>query len=568
MKRRLPGGVALAALLAVACGPPVGSGGNSGTTVRAGNDGETAGGAGNHQALVALHDEFVEFARPRSAAGLPDVRPETIASLREGLDDFRDRLRRIAPEGWSVSERVDHLLVTARMNRLDFDLRVRRPWARDPGTYVDAVQRLAFQDFPLEGEAAGALEAALGAAPAFLALAETNLTEAGGELTDLAIRNLVTADGVGHGHPYREVPPAGTIAWYEDLAGQLETHHPGLVPAAREAQAAVEGFHEWLTENRERLNAPSGVGRENYDWYLRRVALMPFDWDDVNRIGDRELHRSWAFLELERHRNRGLPVVDPAPTAEDYARRIAEADEHVRRFLVERDILTVPDYVGEFGTNVPWIVRDGGRRNFWEEVQYRDPLPDHVHAVIPGHRFDALLRNREPGPNRSPIRAAYRDRGRSEGWAFYLEEMMLQAGLLEELPRTRELYYIFQIARAVRNRAEALMHTNDFTVQEAVDYMVDNTPFMDRDVARVDAEIYLRTPGSGIAYQMGKLQMEELLMDRALDLGDAFDLKAFHDEFLAAGWIPISLIRWEMTGREDEVRELLGSPADGWESTE
>ena len=40
------------------------------------------------------------------------------------------------------------------------------------------------------------------------------------------------------------------------------------------------------------------------------------------------------------------------------------------------------------------------------------------------------------------------------------------------------------------------MHTNQFTVQEAVDYMVDNTPFMDQDVARVDAEIYLKTPGS------------------------------------------------------------------------
>ena len=288
--------------------------------------------------------------------------------------------------------------------------------------------------------------------------------------------------------------------------------------------------------------------------------MMPFDWDDVNRIGDRELHRSWAFLELERNKNRGLPMVDAAPSAEDYARRIEEADEHVRKFLVDQDILTIPDYVGEFGTNVPWIVREGGRRNFWEEVQYRDPRPDHVHAVIPGHRFDGLLRSREPGPNRSSIRGAYRDRGRTEGWAFYLEEMMLQAGFLDELPRTRELYYIFQIARAVRNGAEALMHTNEFTVQQAVDFMVDNTPFMDQDVARVDAEIYLKTPGSGIAYQMGKLQIEELLMDRALQLGDGFDLKEFHDEFLASGWIPISLIRWEMTGHDDEVRDLFASP--------
>ena len=137
---------------------------------------------------------------------------------------------------------------------------------------------------------------------------------------------------------------------------------------------------------------------------------------------------------------------------------------------------------------------------------------------------------------------------------------MLQAGLLDERPRTRELYYIFQIARAVRNRAEALMHTNDFTVQEAVDYMVDNTPFMDEDVARVDAEIYLKTPGSGIAYQMGKLQVDELMMDRAIQLGDKFNLKEFHDAFMAAGTIPISLIRWEMTGYDDEVKDLFEKP--------
>ncbi|MXW37456.1 MAG: DUF885 domain-containing protein [Acidobacteria bacterium] len=542
MRRRSVLGLPFAAMAAAACG--------------------VAGGAGDYGALVALHDEFLEFDRPAMENGLPDYRRATIERQRAGLADFADRLGAIDPAGWPVSQQVDYLLVRARLNRLDFDLRIRRPWARDPGTYVDAVQRLAFREFPLAGGALATLETQLGGVPAFLALARDNLTDAGGELTMLALRNLVTADGVGHGHPYREVPPAGTIAWYEDLVGQLETHHPELLPPAREAQVAVGEFHAWLTANRDRMDAPSGLGRENYDWYLKHVALMPFDWADVNRIGDRELHLSWGFLELERNKNRGLPTVDPSPSAEDYARRIEEADEHVRLFLVDQDILTIPDYVGEFGTNVPWIVREGGRRNFWEEVQYRDPRPDHVHAVIPGHRFDGLLRTREPGPNRSAIRGAYRDRGRIEGWAFYLEEMMLQAGFLDELPRTRELYYIFQIARAVRNRAEALMHTNEFTVQQAVDYMVTGTPFMDQDVARVDAEIYLKTPGSGIAYQMGKLQIEELLMDRALQRGDAFDLKEFHDEFLAAGWIPISLIRWEMTGHDDEVRDLFARPAN------
>ena len=51
---------------------------------------------------------------------------------------------------------------------------------------------------------------------------------------------------------------------------------------------------------------------------------------------------------------------------------------------------------------------------------------------------------------------------------------------------------------------------------------------------------------------------EQLLADRALQLGDRFSLKEFHDQFLAAGMIPISLIRWEMTGLDDEVRRFWG----------
>ena len=57
-------------------------------------------------------------------------------------------------------------------------------------------------------------------------------------------------------------------------------------------------------------------------------------------------------------------------------------------------------------------------------------------------------------------------------------------------------------------------------------------------------------------YVIGKVQLEKLLADRARQLGDKFDLGKFHDEFLAAGTIPITLTRWEMTGLDDEVKEL------------
>ena len=65
--------------------------------------------------------------------------------------------------------------------------------------------------------------------------------------------------------------------------------------------------------------------------------------------------------------------------------------------------------------------------------------------------------------------------------------------------------------------------------------------------------LYLQQPYYGSSYLMGKYQIEELMAERAADLGEAFTLKGFMDEMEASGLIPVSLIRWEMTGRAEEV---------------
>jgi uncharacterized protein (DUF885 family) len=76
-------------------------------------------------------------------------------------------------------------------------------------------------------------------------------------------------------------------------------------------------------------------------------------------------------------------------------------------------------------------------------------------------------------------------------------------------------------------------------------------------VARVDAEIYLRRPpGYGLGYTVGMIEMQKLLADRRHQLGDKFVLKQFHDEFMAAGRLPMSVIRYDMTGFDDEIRHF------------
>ena len=116
-----------------------------------------------------------------------------------------------------------------------------------------------------------------------------------------------------------------------------------------------------------------------------------------------------------------------------------------------------------------------------------------------------------------------------------LEEPMVRAGVIDHLPRVHELMYLFGIFRATRVTADIGMQLNEMTIAEAADHMMEGSPWVYADVARVDAEIYLREPGYGISYQMGKIQIDQLLADRAMQLGDRFSLKDFHDRFLAAG---------------------------------
>lgn len=133
----------------------------------------------------------------------------------------------------------------------------------------------------------------------------------------------------------------------------------------------------------------------------------------------------------------------------------------------------------------------------------------------------------------------------------------MQAGLFEDQPRVRELIQIFGIFRAARVPADVWLQTGQMNVTEVVDYWLQRVPYLDRNVARVDAEIYLRRPpGYGIGYTIGALQMQRLLADRKRQLGDKFNLQTFHDNLMKAGRLPLSLIRWEMTEMDDEVRNF------------
>lgn len=505
--------------------------------------------------LYALADSIRAARQPQLVATVPDYSPQAIGRWTTQLASFRTALSAIGTEAWSVPNRIDYILVRTQLNAWDFELRVQRPWARDPGHWVDLIARLPYIATPIASRDEPRVQAQLRAVPATLEAARRTLTQPSAELAGIALFHLTQSDGVNQGEPRRDPPPAGVIGWYEEFAQRISRSNPTLAADARNALAAVRAFRDWLQAEQPNMKEPAYIGLEEYAWYVRNVRLLPLTVEQIRDLGERELERARMLLALERHRNRELPDQVPVTNAAEHEQRTRAAETLIRDFTRREHILTIPaDIPPIYETDAFFIDRSawGGARHFWEEITYRDPLNNHIHASIPGHRFDGTLQRRHP----SPIRRAFSDGTRAEGWSFYIEEMYLQAGLLQERPRTRELFYIAQLKRAARIRAELAMQTGRFTLQQAIDFLNAEVPLMESNLARYDLAIYLRRPAYGMNYTVGKAQMERLLSDYSRNQGDAFSLGAFHDAFLASGSIPITLIRWQLTGLDDEVRAL------------
>jgi hypothetical protein len=513
-------------------------------------------GDGGWGLLEQIDAALIDLAKPVDDQGLPAWSQAAVAARAEAIAGQRGRLEAIDPAQWSVGGKVDYLLVRARLSGLEFEHRVLRPWARDPIFWLEQVERVPYVSLPLSGEEAARWRTELASVPEILQQARGLLTEASGELADLAVFHLEHFDGVGQGQPYRDQPPEGTIGWFADLCRRVTDDQPEDLPACRQASAAVTGYRDWLRTRRDGMPPSAGIGIEELNGYLRNVRLLPYDVEDVVILGKREFHRYRAAWEIVRNRNRNLPELELTRSREQHQQRTREGEQRIRQWAAEQQLLTIPDDVpASFETDVFWSPRALEDRHFWEELQFRDTLNNHIHASVPGHRFDGLLSGRVE----NPIRRRYRDSTRAEGWATYLEEMLVLAGITADRPRVTELFYIALMKRASRIYAETMMHAGRFSLDDANRYMIDYVPLMEEDLGRYDLEGYLRRPGLGSGYILGKIQLEQLLSERSLQLGDEFSLGAFHDDLLARGMIPLTLVRWEMTGYDDEVREHWGS---------
>jgi len=508
--------------------------------------------------LLTLFTDWRKFERPPMLEGAPDYTSATLARKQAQLKDYQARLAAIDPGAWPVAQRVDYEIVRAEMNGLDFDLRVLQPWARDPAYYHSLwteqsdtpahegptqhdIVELWTYTFPLDRAAESKLARELGVIPPLLEQARLNLT---GNAHDLWMAGIGTMQQ--------------QVADLDALDKETSKSGRELKNAIRGAREATAEFVTWLQQQAPSKTGPSGVGKENYTWNLQNVHLVPLTWDEEVTLLERELARAHASLKLEEERNRGLPQLHVTASPEEYQQRGNDAITKYVAFLRDKDLFPMHDYtdsalrerIGEYSPEAT--------RNFFAMASHREPLTLYTHFY---HWWDLAQMRESPHPSpirRGPLLYNIWDT-RAEGMATAMEEFMFHAGLYDDNPRAREVFWIMLAQRAARGLASLRAQANEIDMKEAKAFQVEWTPrgWMrpDLDLLGFEQQLYLRQPGYGTSYITGKYLLEELMKERSKQLGDAFSLRRYFEEVNDAGLIPVSLIREQLT---NEVAKNTG----------
>ncbi|HEX8657222.1 MAG TPA: DUF885 domain-containing protein, partial [Hymenobacter sp.] len=161
-----------------------------------------------------------------------------------------------------------------------------------------------------------------------------------------------------------------------------------------------------------------------------------------------------------------------------------------------------------------------------------------AHEAIPGHHYQLSLQQENTALPKFRRFASYP--AFSEGWALYCESLGPELGLYTD-PYQKIGALGDEIHRAIRLVVDVGMHAKGLSREEAIKYMMDNEPISEQG-ATAEIERYMALPGQALAYKTGALKLRELRDRYAQRLGPKFNLRAFHDEILAGGSMPLAVL--------------------------
>ncbi|WP_026422296.1 DUF885 family protein [Actinokineospora inagensis] len=517
----------------------------------------------------------------RPAGWVADWSADAVAERRRVLAGFTERHRAIDLTGQPVDVHVDGRLLGSALARVHWELDLLRGWQRNPGFYVDQallqIFNLLLMAPPVDRERVAEIIGNLRRVPVILAQGRENLAgHAAAPFAEQTLRGLSTAS------TDLEVAMAA-LATALTAAGGPGSDTAELLAAAADAARGLDAYRDWLGS--QSFDGDAVVGPEAMRYLLHNVALLPYSADQLRDLAREEFNRAVATEAILRQRVARDSGRVPPKTLDEII-ELQRADETaVRRFYADHNLLRLPDDLRRYTfaampaylEPLSWlgVTHDIGSlerptedavcymnpptegMSYFARAKAQDPRLGLTHQGV--HALQAAVSWRHP----NPVRRHFYDSIPNEGIAFYNEEMLLQAGLLDDVPDSAVFIANSMRLRALRVEVDIRLAVGTLTIDEAADYLAETVP-MNRATAWQEVVFFAGTPGQGLSYQAGKAQVLSLLAACAHQSAD-FDLQEFHERLWLDGNVPVALLRWELLGLDDHIgqadRLADGEPA-------
>jgi uncharacterized protein (DUF885 family) len=508
---------------------------------------------------------------------LTDYSRAAIAGRAAHIHDLLERIRAAEISKWSKDDKIDWILFHAQLERPDFANRVRKPFETNPQVYVgeasNAVFSLLKKDYDTPRKRAVAATSRLRQMPAMINQGKQNLTRPLRLYAELAIQSA------------RSIDPLFNDSLMTLATDLTPAERDALVAAKDDALKAIHGYADWLEKRLGTMQPWRAMGEDSYSHMLHHILLLPLSAHDLAHLGEVELARYRAleaFLpdpslaDPNPKRAKSIPADQQAFLAAYQSR-----EQEMIDFLKAKRLVTIPEYIGPFTIrqlpeafkptspggfmNPPGIYDPDNSgfyfiptynpqsRNFYIRAAIEDPRPILGHEGIPGHFLQISIANHLP----NEIRRHHDDTVFIEGWALYGEEMLMRQGLYPPDSATAGQVLRLSRYRAARIGVDVNLHTGRWNFDQAVDYFMEGGG-LDREAATGEAAGAASDPTQKISYMTGKWQIMRLLGRYRDAKGASFRLGQFHDELIANGSLPLSVIQWIMLDDPSDLEKVTG----------
>lgn len=506
-----------------------------------------------------------------------DYRPEAIDHRVNVLDRQIRQLDDLDPATLSTAQVFDRDLLNTHLESERFELTVIQDHTRNPIHYSDAIDLSVYlkRTYAPIDERARSLGAQAAQVPVVLEQAERNLVES------MPATFIETALSVYSGAvPFirHDVPAALNAAGSTvDVSSELAA-----------AADAVDRFIAYLKEAQTRATNDFAIGADAFAQMLRFGEMVDTPLEILLAVGEEDLARNSAAAietaaEIDQDRDIREIMSELSadhPSASELIPATARMLESLRDYVIERAIVTIPsdnrclveetpsflrwafammDTAGPFETRAresyyyitpPEADWPQERQEEWlTEFNYAGLQDISIHEAYPGHFAHFLHLPLIP----YPARQVFLSYAFVEGWAHYVEQMMLDIGYGDGDPRLRLAQIKEALTRNCRYIVAIKMHTQGMTVDEATELFMEKA-FAEEAPARQEAVRGTFDPGY-LNYTLGKLMILKLREDYRRQEGPAFSLLEFHDRLLGLGAPPVPLARRALL-REDVEASL------------